>query len=241
MKQKISYFIFIISILIFSSGCATSYNQKQLHVVNKTKELCKNKDKSNKPWHISNLYDCKTQSFFIPYELWSGAEYKGYKANSINHQVSKQTQTAHYGKSGRLSYSNLSITGTTKWTNDGDNKFFDIYTRDSDGKIQYFIANDMGIGRVYDDRGNGRYFSGTNIKFPAGYGWELNEARSSSYEVVKNGRTKYRNTTIKIINMKFTNKNELHRITFEWYPKDGELDHIYTYQVDVGLVGTRRP
>lgn len=241
MKQRISYVIFVISILIFVSGCATSYNQEQLQVITKTKELCKNQVKSDNPWHISNLYDCKTQSFFIPYELWSGAEYKGDKTNSKNHQVNKQTETAHYGKSGRLSYADLSIIGTTKWKSDEYNKEFDIYTRERDDKVQHFVANDMGIGRVYDDRGNGRYFNGTNIKFPAGYGWRLNEARSSSYEVVKNGRTKYRDTTIKIINIKFTPNNKFYSITFEWYPKSGELDHIYTYQVDIGLVETRRP
>lgn len=241
MKNKILNLSIFSAIVILINGCTPSYNQEQLQVVNKTKELCKSQVKSDKPWHISNLYDCKTNSFFIPYELWSGAKYTGDKTDSKNHQVNRQSETSHYGKSGRLSYSDLSISGTTKWTSDEYNKDFDIYTRDSDGKIQYFIANDMGIGRVYDDRGNGRYFNGTNIKFPAGYGWRLNEARSSSYEVVKNGRTKYRNTTIKIINMKFNDKDELHGITFEWYPKDVELDHIYTYQVDVGLVETRRP
>lgn len=239
--KKIYTNVIIISLVLFFTGCATSYNQEQLNIVNKTKELCKNQVKSNSAWHISNLYDCKTQSFFIPYELWSGAEYKGDKVSSKKHQVDRQSETSHYGKSGRLSYSDLSILGTTKWISDEYNKEFDIYTRDSDGKIQYFITNDMGIGRVYDDRGSGRYFSGSNIKFPAGYGWRLNEARSSGYEVVKNGRTKYRNTTIKIINIKLTDTNELDSITFEWYPKDGELDRIYTYRVNIGLVETRRP
>jgi hypothetical protein len=41
--------------------------------------------------------------------------------------------------------------------------------------------------------------------------------------------------------MKFNSKNELDTITFEWYPKDNELDHIYTYKTNVGLVETKRP
>ena len=239
MKNKILNLSIMIATAIFITGCSTSQNELQLNKL--TKIECSSSIKSKLPWHISNLYNCKDKSFFIPYQLWSGAKYDGNKANSKNHQVNKQTQTSHYGKSGSLSYSDLSVSGTIKWTSDKYNKEFNIYTRERDDKVQYFIANDNGIGRVYDDRGNGRYFNGTNIKFPAGYGWNLNNSRSTSYEVIKNGRTKYRNTTIKIIDMKFNSKNELDTISFEWYPVAGELDHIYTYKVNVGLVETRRP
>ena len=237
--KKLYINISILSILTIFTGCATSQNQVQLNKI--TSNICKTNIKSSSPWHISNLYDCKDKSFFIPYQLWSGAKYDGSKANSKYHQVNKQTTTAHYSKSGKVSYAELSITGTTKWTSPKYNQEFNIYTRERDDKIQYFVANDVGIGRVYDDRRNGRYFSGTNIKFPAGYGWNLNDSRSTSYEVIKNGKTKYRNTTIKIIDMKFNSKNELDTITFEWYPQDNELDHIYTYKANVGLVETRRP
>jgi len=239
MKNKILTSNVIIAIAIFTTGCSQSQSELQLKKL--TKIECASSEKSKSPWHISNLYDCKDKSFFIPYQLWSGAKYDGHKANSKNHQVNKQTTTSHYGKSGRLSYSDLSVIGTTKWTSDKYDKEFNIYTRERDDKVQYFISNNMGIGRVYDDRGDGRYFNGTNIKFPAGYGWNLNDSRSSSYEVIKNDRTKYRSTTINITDMNFNDKNELDTITFEWYPKDNELDHIYTYKVNVGLVETRRP
>jgi hypothetical protein len=237
MKTKIVLIGSLGTILL--TGCSTS---KQNLGLNKLiKDECNNASTYKSPWHIKNLYDCNDKSFFIPYQLWSGAKYDGDKVTSRNHQIDKQTQTAHYGKSDRLSYDELSVTGTTKWTSNKYNKEFNIYTRERDDKVQYFVANDIGIGRVYDDRGNGRYFSGTNIKFPAGYGWNLNDSRSTSYEVIKNGKTKYRNTTINITDMKFNSKNELDTITFEWYPKDNELDHIYTYKANVGLVETKRP
>lgn len=237
--KKLYINISILSILTIFSGCVASQNNVQLNKL--TNKICKTNTKASSPWHISNLYNCKDKSFFIPYQLWSGAKYDGNKANSKNHQVNRQTTTSHYGKSGRLSHSDLSVTGTTKWSSPKYDKEFNIYTRERNDKIQYFIANDMGIGRVYDNRGNGRYFNGTNIKFPAGYGWKLNDSRSTSYEVIKHGRTKYRNTTIKITDMKFNAKNELDTITFQWYPKDGELDHIYTYKANIGLLQTRRP
>lgn len=225
--------------IILLGGCSMS--TQNLDINKLAKNECNNSLRHKSPWHIKNLYDCNNKSFFIPYQLWSGAKYNGNKATSKNHQVDKQTQTAHYGKSDSLSYDELSVIGTKKWTSDKYNKKFNIYIRERDDKIQYFVANDNGIGRVYDNRGNGRYFNGTNIKFPAGYGWNLNNSRSTSYEVIKNGRTRHKNTTIKITDMNFNSKNELNTITFEWYPKYGEIDHIYTYKVNVGLVETKRP
>jgi len=236
--KKLYINLSIISILINFNVYASSLNNDELNKL--TSKICKTNIKVSSPWHISNLYDCKTKSFFIPYQLWSGAKYDGDKNNSKNHQVNKQTTTSHYGKSGRLSYSDLSISGTIKWISSKYNKEFDIYIRKRSNKIQYFVSNDMGIGRVYDSRGKKRYFSGTNIKFPAGYGWNLNESRTTSYKVIKDGKTRYRDTTIEITDMKFNTKNELDTITFEWY-KDENLDHIYTYKANIGLVQTRRP
>ena len=35
---------------------------------------------SSNPWHFSNLYDDATNSFFVPYHLWSGAKWNGKKS-----------------------------------------------------------------------------------------------------------------------------------------------------------------
>ena len=32
------------------------------------------------PWHFNNLYDSSSKSFFIPYHLWSGADWNGKKS-----------------------------------------------------------------------------------------------------------------------------------------------------------------
>jgi hypothetical protein len=233
MKNKILTSSVIIAIAIFTTGCSQSQNQVQLNKI--TSNICKTNIKSSSPWHISNLYDCKDKSFFIPYQLWSGAKYDGNKANSKNHQANMQTQTP-FQRRGKIRYTPLSITGTTKWYSDEFDKEFNIYTRLRGSKTQYFVANDMGIGRVYDSRYNGgRYYSGTNIKFPAGYGWKLNTPRGTTYEMTKNMGLRTRTTTIEIIDMIFTSSNELESISFKWYPRGNYLDHIYTYIVGLGM------
>ncbi len=34
---------------------------------------------STSPWNIKNLYDCENRSLFIPYQLWTGADWDGAK------------------------------------------------------------------------------------------------------------------------------------------------------------------
>ena len=217
--MKISNII-IISILAFIfSGCATTYNN-QTNLNTMTKKVCNSTNSNPSPWSIHNLYDCKLKSFFIPYQLWSGAKFDGNKKGSINHQVNKQTLTP-YGNKSKLQP--LSIIGTKKWTNPEDGIEYNIYIRERSrkGKIQYFTANTMGIGRVYDNRDE-RYYTEPRIKFPAGYGWQLHEQRSLGV------------TDIEIINMTFY-KNNLEGITFKWWV-NGSLDHIYHYEVNKGVI-----
>ena len=238
MKNKILISSVIIAIAIFTTGCSQSKNELQLNKL--LKKECTNSIKSKLPWHISNLYDCKDKSFFIPYQLWSGAKYDGNKANSKNHQANMQTETP-FERRGKIRYTPLSIIGTTKWTSSEFDKEFNIYTRLRGSKTQYFVANDMGIGRVYDSRYNGgRWYDGANIKFPAGYGWNLNQPRSTSYQLLKNTGLRTRTTTIEIVDMIFTSSNELESISFKWYPRGNVLDHIYTYTVGTGMTEAKK-
>ena len=138
MKNKILNLSIIIAIAILINGCATSKNALQINKL--ANKECNSSNKSKLPWHISNLYDCKDKSFFIPYQLWSGAKYDGNKANSKNHQANMQTETP-FKRKGKIRYTPLSIIGTTKWFNEEFDKEFNIYTRLRGSKIQYFVAN----------------------------------------------------------------------------------------------------
>ena len=79
------------------------------------------------------------------------------------------------------------------------------------------------------------WYDGKNIKFPSGYGWNLNKPRSTSYQLVKSSGLRTRTTTIEIVDMVFTSSNELESISFKWYPRGDVLDHIYTYTVGTGM------
>ena len=46
------------------------------------------KTNSSNPWHFSNLYDDASNSFFVPYHLWSGVKWNGNKsAENCMHKV----------------------------------------------------------------------------------------------------------------------------------------------------------
>lgn len=224
----------ILSIGVFTalfSGCATTTFTSNTALNKITNKECSKPTKNLSAWHIDNLYDCKTKSFFIPYQLWSGAKFDGNKETSINHQVDNTSYAIH-NKSSKLVP--IKILGTKKWINKITNEENNIYVRTTETKgvkkVQYFVANEMGIGRVYDDREGGRYFSGTGMKFPSGYGWKLGERRTAFD--IENGED--RTTEIEIVAMTFDDKQELKDITFNWWT-NGYFDRQYTYTVNNGL------
>lgn len=232
--MKLIYIRLLVVLFFFYhfSGCMASTEYTDIKKLERvTSNECSKKIKKTSAWHIDNLYDCSTNSFFIPYQLWSGAKFDGNKITSNNHPVDNISY-ASYNKSSKLKPTY--IKGTEKWINKETQKENDIYIRTNESKgvkkVQYFIANDMGIGRVYDDRKGGRNFSGTGIKFPAGYGWKLGEKRVAFD--TQNGED--RTTEIKIISMTFDDNQELESITFNWWT-NGYLDRQYTYTVGNGL------
>ncbi len=71
-----------------STGCVTagqeSVSQKPMTLNN---AACVYPAKSNSPWNIKNLYDCENRSLFIPYQLWTGADWDGTKDASCMHSA----------------------------------------------------------------------------------------------------------------------------------------------------------
>ncbi|MGB7402658.1 MAG: hypothetical protein WA916_08755 [Arcobacter sp.] len=61
------------------AGCATTTFTSNTELSKVTNQECSKPTKNSSAWHIDNLYDCKTKSFFIPYQLWSGAKFDGNK------------------------------------------------------------------------------------------------------------------------------------------------------------------
>ena len=123
--------------------------------------------------HFSNLYDETTNSFFIPYHLWSGSKWDGDKTaknclgevkntwkflNARNKQVKSQV-------SGPISFTHP-ISGIN----------FKTYEWKSKRGSQHLICHEKGMARIYDFRFDeaglldSPILNGKECKFPAGFG-----------------------------------------------------------------------
>lgn len=228
--KKIILGLGIIGTLLFAESASSEYtNMKDIEIL-----TSKIKIKDNSPWNINNLYNEKNKSFFIPYQLWTGAKWDGDKNKKCTHQVDNT-----FYVNGN---SPTKITGTTKWESPKTGKVYDIWKREKLNnhnnilkrkkskklKEQYFTCHEKGIGRVFDNRRGGRYSDVGKCKFPAGYGWKIGERQ----ECLK--------TAIEITQIDFDKENNLTGLEFKfWYQnrKSGNLvlDHKYRYQPNIGM------
>jgi hypothetical protein len=210
-----SFIIALTGLAIFTGCSSTSYTN-----MNDINTIVKNGiKKSSSPWNISNLYDKDTNSFFIPYQLWSGASWDGNKKASCMHKADN-TFTASGGSA-------TNIKGPVEWQE------YQVWNRAklNGSKEQYFTCHDKGIGRVYDSRKDKSYEEG-RCKFPAGFNWKIGELRECT------------DTAIKITNISFDDKHNLSSITFQYFveKRGGSLkhDHTYTYEPNQGLTSLQR-
>jgi hypothetical protein len=176
---------------------------------------CSGPRKSDSPWNIQELYNCETQYLFIPYQLWTGAQWDGDKSAPCMHPSDK------------LFFVNFlsatTIRGPSEWESPLTGETVTIWSREkvSGSKTQYFTCHELGIGRVYDSRGPRHYVTG-RCKFPAGCGWNVGERRECL------------DTSIEIIALSLDTENNLKDLTFKWWT-GGRLDHIYRYAPDKGM------
>ena len=59
---------------VASGSQYTGSTASHLHVA-----ACEDPAKSDSPWHITNLYDCRTSTLFIPHQLRTGTAWDGVK------------------------------------------------------------------------------------------------------------------------------------------------------------------
>jgi hypothetical protein len=81
-KMKIITLLTIsMTILFFTSH---SFGAEKYQLANKSDiaKLIKvvGSQSASNAWHFNNLYDSSSDSFFIPYQLWSGAKWDGVKS-----------------------------------------------------------------------------------------------------------------------------------------------------------------
>ena len=173
-------------------------------------------------WHKRNLYDENTQTYFIPYHLWTGMPWDGSKRLEFH-----KTDSRFMGSK--------SIEGPAAWKHPFLQRELQVYRRDNKGKVQLFSFFEQGIGRVYDNR-EGRYFDG-DIKFPAGAGWKVGVPVDFKQTFWREGesRLNVRTVTIEILALKFDKQDVLKELRYR-YLVNGTPDHEYTYRPNEGMV-----
>ena len=216
--KKIILGLGTIGILLFT-GCASPGYTNMQEI---DKLVSKGIPGNGSPWHIDNLYNKSDKSFFIPYQLWTGAKWDGDKNKPCMHKAN-----SYFSTNGR---SPTTIKGPFEWKNPETGSLETIWKREKEdgSKEQYFTCHKKGIGRVYDSRG-GVYSNTGKCKFPAGFGWKIGQ------------RVKCLETAIEITAISFDKKNNLNGLEFKfWYQnkRNGNLvlDHIYWYEPNVGML-----
>lgn len=201
------------TLALFFSGCATVNSDKETETLHRL--ACSQPKKSDSVWNIGNLYDCESRELFIPYQLWTGANWDGNKDAPCMHPA--DTVFIVNGKS------MTTIKGPKKWENPRTGKTETIWSREkTDGsKQQYFVCHKKGIGRVYDSRGP-RYWDRGRCKFPAGHGWKLTERRYC------------KRTSIEITRISLDEDHNLSDLEFKWWTKS-ILSNKYRYAPNKGM------
>ena len=203
------------SILLFKSDLFAD------QLISDLNQVCTNPSKIHSPWHQRNLYDCKSNSLFIPYQLWSGADFNGDKSSHCMHKVKHTFVVNSDGEK-------VTLSGPQDWFNPATSNIETVWLRHSQisNKVQRFSCHTRGIGRVYDSRRE-RYFRPGRCKFPAGFGWRLNKTVICD------------DTKIELTRVNWSQNNELESIVFKWWfrKKSGQwhLDHIYRYAALAGM------
>lgn len=192
------------------------------------------KNPGSNPWHFSNLYDETTNSFFIPYHLWSGSKWDGDKTaknclgevkntwkflNARNKQVKSQV-------SGPISFTHP-ISGIN----------FKTYEWKSKRGSQHLICHEKGMARIYDFRFDeaglldSPILNGKECKFPAGFGWQIAVPQDCNPLAPK------QTTLIELI---FDDGFNLSKIAYTYTEKEGfnavAADDYYEYEVEKGRV-----
>ena len=182
-------------------------------------------------WSKQNLFDPETQTYYIPYQLWTGAYWDG------NRDIILHSADTVFWVNGR---DETRIKGPETWRHPLLDEEFLVYrrTKSNRDKVQLFIFIENVIGRVYDHRPTrlyDRYYDGKAVKLPAGEGWKIGIARTFSFTLWDTGRKWPVTTTIEITAIEFDNEGIMTALKYS-YSVNGILDQKYIYSPGKGMV-----
>ncbi len=174
-------------------------------------------------WHISHLYDCLTKELFVPYQLWSGAQWNGDKQASCMHEVSQTTSLTRLGDD--FESGEITIKGPILWEDTHTGEILHVWERSLDtyNSLKYYACHKRGIGIIHNlNKPHVNYIRGL-CRAPAGFGWKIGQRRTC----IK--------TTVEIINVTLDENGNLDSLTTDYWFRD-KLSYRYTYQPNKGVV-----
>lgn len=212
---------------------AEKYKLASKSDVTKLAETVGSQSASN-PYHFINLYDASSDSFFIPYQLWSGAKWDGVK--SVEKCMHKANTTWNYYNP-RNTKSKGKITSPVKYTHPLSGKVFLTFEWKGRKGSQNYICHAKGLARIYDQRFkkagllDSPILNGTECKFPAGFGWQVGESQDCNPKAPKQ-------TTV--TELVFDENFNLVKMKYTYTEKEGfsakAADDYYEYEVGKGRV-----
>jgi len=219
------------SIVFFSYGASCS----ELLIKNQNDAVSlfanASKIKSSNPWHFTNLYEKASNSFFIPYHLWSGATWNGQK--SVEECLHKVENTWVFNRRGKER--KQKILAPVFFHKKGRVEALRTFKSANRKNYQHYICHKMGLARVYDERfersGDLHLLDGKECKFPAGFGWRIGEVVDCSKNSPK---------ATKIVELVFDKDFLLKKMKYTFEEKKGSRalrkDDYYEYVPNKGRV-----
>ena len=212
---------------------AEKYKVASKSDVTKLAETVGSQSASN-PWHFNNLYDASSNSFFIPYHLWSGAKWDGVK--SVEKCMHKANTTWTYFNP-RNTKSKGKIISPVKYPHPSSGEVFQTFEWKGRKGSQNYICHSKGLARIYDHRFkkagllDSPILNGTECKFPAGFGWQIGVSQDCNPEAPKQ-------TTV--TELMFDENFNLVKMKYTYTEKEGfsakAADDYYEYEVGKGRV-----
>jgi len=183
------------------------------------------------PWHFNNLYDPSSNSFFIPYHLWSGADWNGKKSTeNCMHRVKNRWKFVDARGRDRK----MRVAGPTKLIHPVTGITYETWELKTKRGSQNLVCHSRGIARVFDFRfseNEQSQLNGTECKFPAGYGWQLGASRDCDPDAPKE------TTVTKLI---FSKDLKLVKMAYTYTKKKGfetqRADDYYEYETNKGRI-----
>ena len=212
---------------------AEKYKLASKSDVTKLAETVGSQSASN-PYHFINLYDASSDSFFIPYQLWSGAKWDGVK--SVEKCMHKANTTWTYFNP-RNTKSKGKIISPVKYPHPSSGEVFQTFEWKGRKGSQNYICHAKGLARIYDHRFkkagllDSPILNGTECKFPAGFGWQIRVSQDCNPEAPKQ-------TTV--TELVFDENFNLVKMKYTYTEKEGfsakAADDYYEYEVGKGRV-----